>query len=84
MEPHEIEEIRAEFVRQHARESRKGRKWSGRIAKRAGWALCTLRVFRNGTYHGNNELIAQTLKPLLARNDRQGRRSHTNKRGSRS
>lgn len=63
----EIEAVREEFRRLYAKHQARdrSRKWSSIVAKRSGWCTGTLREFRHGRYHGNNELIAETLKPVL-------------------
>lgn len=61
----EIEAVRQEYRRQHAKHIAEGRRWPAKVAKLTGWAVGTLRHFRLGRYWGNNELIAETLKPVL-------------------
>ena len=62
MRPYEINKIRYELM---GRQQINGPGWLSRLARKAGWSPGTLAAFRNGTYHGNNELIAETLKAIF-------------------
>ena len=63
-----IDAVREKII---ARQEWKPIGWLARLARKAGWAPGTVTMFRNGTYIGNNELLASTLAAAMDQEDRE-------------